>query len=204
MKISLSLLFLLVALPQIRAAETVVFEDPLATELKSGWRWLREDPQDWRFRSDALEIRVRPGNAQTVRNALVREAPDRTRGRLAIEVTITSLSQPTEQYEQAGITWYSGGEPVFKLVKELVDGKRVVVPGFKPMTERTVQLRVVVSGNTWTGWFRTNAEGPYQQTATGELPSPGRDEISLQCYHGPAQADHWIRFKDFRILRLDD
>jgi len=67
MKRLLSLLLLLVALPTIQAAETVLFEDPLATELQSGWRWLREDPQDWRFRADALEIRVRPGNAQTVR-----------------------------------------------------------------------------------------------------------------------------------------
>jgi len=202
MKRLLPLLFLL--LPQARAAETVLFEDSLATEPKPGLRWLREDPQDRRIRAEALEIRVRPGNAQSVRNALVRHAPDRALGRFAVEITVTTLTPPTEQYEQAGITWYSGGEPVAKLVSELVDGKRVIVPGFKPMPGNTVQLRMVVSGNTWTGWFRPNAEGQFQQTASGELPPPGQDEISVQCYHGPAQADHWIRFKDFRIVRLDD
>jgi hypothetical protein len=204
MKCLFTLSFSLLLLAQTHANESVLFEDPLASELKPGWRWLREDPQDWRFQDQALEIRVRPGNAQTVRNALVREAPDRTQGPFAIEVTITSLTPPTEQFEQAGITWYSGGEPAFKFVKELVDGKRVVVPGFAPMTNRTVQLRVVISGNSWTGWFRPNAEGPFQKAATGEVPSRGQDEISLQCYHGPDTADHWIRFKDFRIVRVDD
>jgi hypothetical protein len=184
------------------AGEMVVFEDRFDASPASGWRWLREDAPDWRVRGGALEIRARPGDANTVRNALVRPAPDRRQARFAIEVSITNLRVPTQQYEQAGITWYTGGKPVLKLVKELVDGQQMIIPGRKPMTNDTVQLRLIVSGNSWTAQFRPDGKGEFQTAATGELPAPAEDEVSVQCYHGPADAEHWIRFDDCRILKL--
>ncbi|HOY57497.1 MAG TPA: hypothetical protein PK640_05075 [Verrucomicrobiota bacterium] len=196
------LLVLGTALLTAFAGETVVFQDRFEARLADGWRWLREDASDWRLREGALEIHVRPGDAHTVRNALVRPAPDRRQGRHAIEVTVTSLKRPKQQFEQAGITWYTDGKPVFKLVKELVDGQLMIIPGRKPMTNDTVQLRLVVSGNAWTAQYRPDGKGDYQTAATGELPAPVNDEVSLQCYHGPADAEHWIRLDDFRIVRL--
>ena len=184
------------------ASEITVFEDRFQAPPAAGWRWLREDPDDWRMRDGALEIHVRPGDANTVRNALVRPAPDRRQGRYAIEVTVTNLKPPKQQFEQGGITWYADGKPAFKLVKERVDGQLIIIPGRKPMTNDTVQLRLVVSGNAWTAQFRPDARGDFQTAATGELPAPANDEVSIQCYHGPADAEHWIRFDDFRILKL--
>ncbi|MEE9357013.1 MAG: hypothetical protein V3U62_01405, partial [Sedimenticolaceae bacterium] len=162
----------------------------------------RENPQAWRIRQGALEIRVEPGVANTVRNALVRRAPDRSRGKFAIDVTVTNTTMPTRQYEQAGITWYHNGKPVFKLVKELVNGELLIVPGFKPMPNKTVQLRLIVTGGNFVAQFRPDAEGNFQTAATGKLPAPGDDQVSIQCYNGPANAEHWIRFDDFRISEL--
>ncbi|MBN1420700.1 MAG: GH32 C-terminal domain-containing protein, partial [Planctomycetes bacterium] len=88
-------------------AAGVVFEDAFDENLAAGWSWLRENPGRWRMRGGALEISIEPGLAGTVKNALLRDAPDRSRGRFAIEVTVTSTMLPTQQYEQAGITWYS-------------------------------------------------------------------------------------------------
>jgi hypothetical protein len=187
-----------------RAAEMVVFQDSFDTRPESAWHWLREDPPDWRIRESALEIRVRPGDANTVRNALVMPAPDRRHGSLAIEVTVTNLKPPTQQFEQAGITWYTNRKPVVKLVKELVDGQLMIIPGRKPMTNETVQLRLIVSWYAWKAQFRTDAKGEFQTVATGDLPEPGSDEVSLQCYHGSPDAEHWIRFDDFRVLKLED
>jgi hypothetical protein len=200
-----SLLLLLPLLSWLaQAGETPVFEDHFDTQPDPTWHWLREDPPDWRVRQDALEIRVRPGDANSVRNALLRQAPDRRQGRFAVEVTVTNLKPPKRQFEQAGITWYTDGKPVFKLVKELVDGQLMIIPGRKPMTNETVQLRLVASGNAWTAQFRPDGQGEFETAATGELPAPGADEVSLQCYHGPSEAEHWIRFDDFRVLRLED
>jgi nicotinamidase-related amidase len=183
---------------------TLVFGDAFGTGLSPDWSWLRENPDTWRVRDGALEIQVEPGAADTVRNALLLPAPDRSRHRYQIEVTVRNLTPPTQQFEQAGITWYSHGQPVFKLVKELVDGELMILPGRKPMTAERVQLRLTVDASRYVAEFRSNAEGPFQTAATGELPPAASEQVSLQCYHGPANAQHWIAFDDFRIWQLPD
>jgi hypothetical protein len=84
------------------------FED----KLDQGWTWLRKNPQPWRIREGALDIRVESEVIKTFRNALVRKAPDRRRGKSAIDVTVTNITRPTQQYEQPEITWYHNGKPV--------------------------------------------------------------------------------------------
>lgn len=180
----------------------VLFEDSFDKELGDGWTWLRENEDAWRIKDEALEIRVQPGKANTVKNALLRKAPDRSKTRYAVEVTITFTTDPTEQYEQAGITWYHEKKPVFKLVHERIDGDLWIIPGRKPAPSETVQLRLVVEGRSWTARFREGQKAEFQTAAEGQLPPPGEDMISLQCYNGPADADHWIRFDDFRIVEL--
>jgi regulation of enolase protein 1 (concanavalin A-like superfamily) len=117
-------------------------------------------------------------------------------------VTITFIADPTRQYEQAGITWYRDKNPVFKLVHELIDGKTYIIPGKIPTTTKTMQLRLVVDGDRFTAQFRPDGKGDFQTAAQGPLPA-GRDEqVSIQCYNGPPDAEHWIRFDDFRMLEL--
>jgi hypothetical protein len=187
----------------LRAEDKVLFEDQFEEKLAEGWNWLRESNEFWRLNDGALEICVQPGVAQNVKNALLRKAPDRSNGRYAIEVTITNLTVPTQQYEQAGITWYHNDKPVFKLVKELVDGQLKIIPGHKPMDSRTVQLRLIVSADEWIAQYRPDAKGEFQTAATGSLPAPGKDQVSIQCYNGPPNAQHWIRFDNFRVIRLE-
>ena len=115
---------------------------------------------------------------------------------------MTNDTVPTQQYEQAGITWYRDGRPVFKLVKELVNGQLMIIPGAKKMEAQTVQLRLVVTANSFIAQYRPNGKGEFQTAATGKLPPPLNDEVSIQCYHGPPDEDHWIRFDDFRVLKV--
>lgn len=195
---------LMPAVPLLAAQPRLVFEDRFEGKPAEGWTWLRENPEAWRIQENALEIRVEPGVANTVKNALLRKAPDRSQGKFALEVTVSNTTKPTQQYEQAGLTWYHNGKPVFKLVKELVRGKLLIIPGGKPMASKTVQLRLVVTAEGFTAQFRPEAKGEFQTAATGRLPAPGDDQISIQCYNGPPDAEHWIRFDDFRILQLSD
>ncbi|MFV1968617.1 MAG: hypothetical protein ACC628_24615 [Pirellulaceae bacterium] len=199
-----SIATLLLVTPLVAAEEMVICEDRFEGKLAEGWSWLREHADGWRIKDNGLEIRVEPGVAHNVKNALVRKAPDRNTGKYAIEVTVTSHSVPVQQYEQAGITWYRGGKPVFKLVKELVHGQLMIIPGRKNMTAETVQLRLIVTADSWTAQYRPNAEGDFQTAATGKLAAPADDQVSIQCYNGPPEAEHWIRFDDFRILKLSD
>ncbi len=195
---------LMLACPLLAAEPQVIFEDGFKDKPGEGWTWLRENPDAWRIKDKALEIRVEPGVAPTVKNALLRPAPDRRKGTYAVEVTVTNTTGPTRQYEQAGITWYHDGKPVFKLVKELIDGELFIIPGRKPMAAKSVQLRLIVTADGWTAQYRPQGKGEFQTAATGKLPAPGKDQVSIQCYNGPPDAEHWIRFDDFRILKLPE
>jgi hypothetical protein len=184
----------------LSAAEPkVLFEDHFAGKLAEGWSWLRENPKNWRIADGALEIRVEPGRAGDVKNALVRTAPDRGQGEVVAEVTVTMTSPPTNQYEQAGLTWYQNGKPVFKLVHEQIDGRTYIIPGKVATTTRTVQLRLLVTRDKFTAQFRPDGQGEFRTVGTGKLPPPGNDQISIQCYNGPPDAAHWMRFRDFRL-----
>ncbi len=182
----------------------LVFEDHLTAELGTGWTWLCEERAGWRFSANGLQIRVQPGKADTVKNALVREVPPRGQDTWFFEVSVTNLSHPIQQYEQAGLTWYHDGKPILKLVKELVDGKTVIVPGKIPIAQNTVRLRLIVQGQRYRAQFMTKQSREWRETASGTLPAAGKDQISLQCYDGPANAEHWILFEDFRVLRAVD
>lgn len=185
-----------------KTGEQVLFSEEFDGALDADWYWIRENPDRWRMQDGGLEMVVEPGVAATVRNALVRPAPDRSSGTFAIEVTVFNHRSPTQQYEQAGITWYQDGEPVFKEVKELVDGEILVIPGGKPMPTQRVRLRLVVDSESWEAQYRPDGESEFRTAATGELPMAAKEEVSIQCYNGPQDEEHWIRFEDFQILRL--
>ena len=196
--------FLVLATVTSAAEPKLVFEDTFDGKLADGWTFLRENQKNWRIADKALEIRLEPGDANSVKNALLRSAPDRSKAKFIIDLTLTSQTKPTNQFEQAGITWYVDGKPVFKFVKELVDGQLMMIPGRPPMDARTVQLRLIVTADSFTAQFRPDAKGDFKTAATGKLPPPNKDQVSIQGYHGPPDAEHWVRFDDFRIQQMDE
>jgi len=137
-----------------------------------------------------------------VTTVLWRYSPSLDDGPLAFEVTVTFLQELTQQYEQAGLTWYQGGEPVFKLVHELVDGEMLIIPGGAPTESATVTLRLVVSQGQYTAQFRERETDEFRTVAEGEITTGEDSRISLVTYHGPDDTEHWVRFTDFRVLRL--
>jgi hypothetical protein len=72
------------------------------------------------------------------------------------------------------------------------------------MPAKTVQLRLIVAADSFEAQFRPDGKGEFQTATKGKLPPPGKDEISVQCYNGPPDAEHWFRFADFRVLKLEE
>ena len=66
------------------------------------------------------------------------------------------------------------------------------------------EARLVVTADSWTAQYQPGAEGEFFTAASDKLPPPKNDQVSIQCYNGPPDAEHWIRFDDFRILKLSD
>ena len=178
----------------------IVYEDSFEDGPSEGWSWIREHGGYWRIADEGLEIRVEPGVKDTVRNALVRSAPPRP---YTVEVSVTNHTHPTTQYEQAGITLYNNGEPVFKEVKELIDGDLYIIPGKKPMPTDSVRLRLLVGVDGWEAQFRPEGATEFETAAEGDLATEQDDQVSLQCYNGPEEGEHWIRFEDFQITSGD-
>lgn len=172
-------------------------------KLSETWSWLRENSNHWRLSNAGLEIRVEPGLADSVVNALMISAPDRTTEKYSIEVSVSNISPPIQQYEQVGITWYIDDRPVFKLVKELIDGELFIIPGKCPIPDTTVHLRLIVDANSWEAAYKIKEEDEFIRADQGELPSQGRDHISLQCYNGPETEEHWVRFENLRVTQCD-
>lgn len=134
----------------------------LRNHLAESWQWLRPQPARWCLRNGGLEIRVWAGFADSVENALLYQVTGRGQDCCSYEVTVENLSQPKQQWEQAGLTWYS-------------DGRRA--------------------------YYRTEFNGPYLLAGDGQLPLSDNEQVSIQRYHGPTDAEHWIRFTAFRVLR---
>ena len=184
-------------------SEQIVYSDAFDT-LDTNWRWLRENPDHWRRVDGGLEIRVEPGLADTVINALLRSAPDRSTSTYCIEVTVSNLHTPIQQYEQMGITWYSGDKPVFKLVKELINGDVYIIPGKCPVADEPIRLRLTFHSAGWKAEYRAASADAFSTASEDELPAPQDDRVSLQCYNGPEDAEHWMRFEHFIIIRIDE
>ena len=190
----------------LAAEPRVLFEDRFDGKLADGWTWLRENPKAWRFREGALEIRVEPGAADTVKNALVRKAPDRSKGKFAFEVTVTGLSPADPAVRAGGADPVHDGKPSSSSSRSWSTASCGSSPPRtrSPWTPKTVQLRLIVTADSFEAQFRPDAKGEFKTATKGPLPPPGKDEISIQCYNGPPEAEHWFRFDDFRILKLEE
>ena len=193
------------------AKEVVLFSEQFNGELDAGWEWLREDPEDWRLADNALEVRARPGDGNSVRNALLRFVPEVTEHALAFEVTVSFIKPLTVQYEQAGLTWYADETPVFKLVHELIDEEYLIIPSRVSTKEEVVRLRLEVDGTRLKAMFyeidddeEHDADKEWELVAEQDLEIGKRNHISIQTYHGPEDEDHWMRFSDFKILKISE
>lgn len=182
--------------------QEVIFEDGFDGKLAAGWSWIGGDKAKHRVTNKGVEV-----HHQSFQTGLKRELPSRAKGAFAVEVTLTSLSAPKQQYEQAGLMWFIDGKTKFKFVKERIDGDLYMYPGKKPMTTATVQMRLEVRGEAFTALYQPDGKGEYKEAFSGKLPAAeaGKKEvIGLICFHGPQDAEHWIRWDGFRIVKLGE
>jgi regulation of enolase protein 1 (concanavalin A-like superfamily) len=208
------LLWLLMSCSLQARSDEVLFQEDFAGKLKEGWSWLRENQSNRRVTSGALEIRVEPGNmwgpANDARNVLVRDLPA-TRP-LALSVTVSN--NPTGQYEQVDLVWYYDDSHMVKLGFELVDGKRSIVMGREekdqtrtiaiiPIDVLTIDLRLIGDDSTVRGLFRAAGASEWREAGRCEPPKRGSPKLSIQCYQGLPEVEHWARISNLKVTRPD-
>ena len=175
-----------------------VFEDKFDTKVGDGWAWLRENTKAWRIRNGGLEIRVEPGLAHNVKNALLRQRQTVVR-ELCRRGDHHLHDAPDEPIRASGYYLVPEGYACLKLVHEHIDGKDYIIPGKVPAPEKTVRLRLLVTKDKYTAQFQPGPKGEFKTVASGDLAPGAEEQVSIQCYNGPANAEHWMQFTGFRI-----
>jgi regulation of enolase protein 1 (concanavalin A-like superfamily) len=192
---------------------TVLFEEGFASELGSGWSWVREEPGAWRVEKGALVLRTLPGYLHAKRNnsknVLLRLPPEAKGSRLAVEAFLES--EPKVEFEHAGVVWYYDDDNYVALFKEVLDGKpklqmvteKEAVPRFAVAAygSKGVWLRLLVSGTTVTSQYRESEKDDWQTVGRSELPAAGRARVGVMTGGAPKDAERFVRFKSFRIVR---
>lgn len=201
-----TLFFFFLILGGAFAQESVVFEDDFNGNLKQGWAWRQGNPEGRRFAGGGLEIEVEPFAEGEARNVLVRPVDFRGKGVFRVETKLTCLDKPEAQFQQGGLYWMQNGRVVFKLVHEFVDGKMYIFPGKIPVESTSVNLRIISNGDDIVAEFANDGESSYRRIYEGKLPKCDSDEIGVQCWHGPKDRakPHWVRFQNFRIVKIGD
>jgi len=182
--------------------EGIIFKEPFDKELRAGWSWLREVPEDWRITDEALEIKMEPLPQDGARNILFRKPPKEADGPFVVTVEVKAVQPYTNQYQQAGLYWMQDDKLRFKFVLELIDGKLCVFPGNKLLETAHVVLRWRVDGTRIVAEYQPGATGEFLKAFEANLPEERNDEtdrIALQCWHGPADTESWTRFQKFTI-----
>ena len=187
--------------PVVAAEPKILFQDPFAKKPGTGWTWVKENDKAWRLKDGSLEMRVLPEQENVLACPLPTPSVRRP---YAVEVTLTNLPRPTKPFEQAGLFWYADGKAGPKFVVELIDGKVYLFPGKKELTEATVRMRLVVEGKKFTALYQPGGKGAFRTAFKGSVPGSGRGrlQMALACHGGPADAEHWVRFSDFRIVQV--
>jgi regulation of enolase protein 1 (concanavalin A-like superfamily) len=183
-----------------------IFDDKFDGKIAKHWSWLREDPKAWRITKDGLEIRALPGHGTQRKNVLLR--PEcKAREELIVEVFVAA--QQTVDFEHAGLQCYFDERNWVGLVKEKIGTSHIQLTqrkNDKPAYQNTmyegqaVWLRLVVAGGKAKGFYRATDKDEWKKVAECDLPSQGQFRLGLAAGGGPTDAEHWARFRNFRIL----
>ena len=184
-------------------AEGVIFKAPFRKALQDGWSWLREVPDQWRISDEGLEIKMEPLPGDGARNILFRKPPKEADGEFVVTVEIKALQPFTNPFQQAGLYWMQNDNLKFKFVMENIDGQLCVFPGNKPLEKEHVVLRLRFEDSQIVAEYQPDGTGDFLKAFEAPLPERNdeTDRISLQCWHGPADAEAWIRFQKFSITK---
>jgi regulation of enolase protein 1 (concanavalin A-like superfamily) len=195
--------------------ETVLFEENFDGNLKSGWSWVREDPEAWKVKNGELALTVQPGylnpwgKDKEAHNLLLRDPPDKLGAAWAVELMLDS--EPRTQFEHAGPLIYWNDDNYVSLFRENLDGKpklqMVAVKNDQAAfvvvdkDVRPVWLRLAVDGETITAQYRASEKGPWQTVGTKTRVSAGAFRCGLISGGAPKDAGREAAFSHFRIVR---
>lgn len=171
------------------------------------WSWIREDPEGWRIKDGALEVRAQAGRVWAGKGAKNILAFHKPTGAASAAVDV-DLVAPKTKYEQGGILVYRDDDNFVKLIVEHIDGGFYIVMAReidrrgKVFTKidtgsKTARLRAAVAGDKVTLSYRLPGEEKWQPAGECDLPGAAGAKFALFNQDGSDTETRWIRFDNF-------
>lgn len=203
-------------------AEELLFEETFDKPLTDAWqiKGLAED--DYRVRDGALEVRVKPADADGEQPRLLVNLPFSTADIVIASVEVTVAEGRLQRGEMAGMSLFDADGSLFRVRKTNVDGYFVMAPGqpefigpegtegdsrqyaikFWPAQQSAGPLRILVRNHY--AYFQTGPDDQgkfrnYFHSAIRESKSGLGFALFVQGRNPDNNC--WIRFDNFRVVK---
>lgn len=222
---TMCLFVVLAALTGSGLAEEVLFEDTFDGQLSPEWKTVGLSEDDYRIRDGALELRVHPGKMTRSTPMLMVTIPFHATENVRASVELTLIDPFTELGESAGLYLTGEDHREFGATKKNINGHLVFSPGevqfigqpgtegdpqqyalkFWPAQDAFGLLSIIVSDGY--AYFRVgpSASGEYLNFFNSAVrPDEPKRGFCLSASGAPSQGEHWVRFDNFRVVRIGD
>ena len=185
------------------------------------WQAVGLPESDYRLREGALEVRVLAGVDHDDPPRIEFPYSFHTEQTLIAEVRVTLLQPFAAEGEFVGLAALDGKNPEFVGKKEWKEDKLVFSPGYYefigkseeeegdptkyreksyPAEDGAGKLRIIVRQGYAHFQVGPNAEGKYLNLFESRIVDGKLSGFCLYAQGAPKDAEHWVRFDDFRIL----
>lgn len=190
-------------------AVELLYANDFTEELESTWEIIREVPDAYCVKDNALTIHTLPGTlwmaANNAHNIFLRPVMPEKEG-LTMQITVTNA--PKEQGEQAGLTWFVDEDNYVKLIKENLGGEVFIVMAREeageaglvekyPFAGPTAMIRMTLCEGKVVGQvFVGNA---WETIGTCDPVPGGKVQPGVYSHGGPEGEKHLAKLENYRL-----
>jgi len=204
-------------------AADVLFEDNFDAGLSPKWQMKGLDPDDFRLRDGALELRVKPLGPNDERPMLKVDLPFTTADTVEASVEVTVVGgNALERNDEAGLLLTDAHGVAFSVRKTNINGYLLLAPGepefigepgeegdpanyavkFWPAEPAYGPLRVVVRAHNAYFQVGPSSRGEYKSLFHSAITEAAQGlGFALTANGNQAKAERWARFDNFRVTR---
>lgn len=210
------------AFRQSSKADELLFDDSFENGLSDKWQVVGLSPDEYRVRDGGFEMRVQSEKRGQVEPMLRIDLPFTTSDSVIASVDVTTLVEPLEHGEFAGLALTHNGRVSFRVRKTNVDGYFVFAPGepefigksgeegdpgkytvkYWPADKSAGPMRIIVRGEYAYFQVGPSTDDKYQTFFHSAI-EEGNEGMgfALVAAGSTDEKPRWVRFDNFRVTK---
>ena len=209
-------------LTQLGLADELLFEDSFENGLSEKWQVVGLSQDEYRVRDGGFEMRVQSEKRGQIEPMLRIELPFNTSESVIASVDVTTLDEPLERGEFAGLALTHNGRVSFRVRKTNIDGYFVFAPGepefigksgeegdpgkytvkYWPADKSAGPMKIIVRGEYAYFQVGPSTDDKYQTFFHSAI-EEGKDGMgfALVAAGSTDEKTRWVRFDNFRVTK---